>query len=141
MTATPTRTSPVNSAAVSVNGDDEQGDTICANAGLGAADAGADGPSTEHPNAPNAPVPMDEGPPPTPPVPGGTGKRRCVEANVGPPSVEAVSAGRGHDSADQCRSLISVLNERLEDHQSICEANLAHGDLDGSLHSGEENSG
>ena len=56
-------------------------------------------------------------------------KRRCVEA-PGAPSVEAVSSGRWHYSAEQCRDLIAVLNDRLEEHQSIYEANLAHGDYD-----------
>ena len=107
---TPTRMSFVHWAAVSVNGDDEQGDTIGANAGLGTADAGADDPSTEHPNAPNAPVVMDEALLQL--VLGGTGKRRCVGAHMEPPSVEAVSSGRWHCCVDQCRSLISVLNER-----------------------------
>ena len=48
----------------------------------------------------------------------------------GAPSVEAVSSGRWHCSAEQCRDLIAVLNDRLEEHQSIYEANLAHGDYD-----------
>ena len=58
---TPTRTSPVPSVAVSVNGDDEQNDTMFG-ARLGFADAGAVGPGMEQPNAPTVPVPMDEGP-------------------------------------------------------------------------------
>ena len=66
------------------------------------------------------------------PVQVDSGKRRCVEA-PGAPSVEAVSSGRWHCSAEQCRDLIADLNEKLEEHQSICEANLAHGDLDAPL--------
>ena len=31
------------------------------------------------------------------------------------PSVEAVSAGRWHYTADQCKSLISILQERMEE--------------------------
>ena len=52
-----------------------------------------------------------------------------------------VSSGRWHKTADQCRSLISVLKERLAEHQDIIDANLAFGDLDGGLQSGEENLG
>ena len=47
-----------------------------------------------------------------------SGKRRCVEA-PGAPTVEAVSSGLWHYSAEQCRDLIAVPNERLEEHQSI----------------------
>ena len=53
-----------------------------------------------------------------------SGKRRCVEA-PGAPTVEAVSSGRWHYSAEQCRDLIAVLNERLEENQSIYEGKFS----------------
>ena len=63
-----------------------------------------------------------------------------ISKSIGPEKqVEAVSFGRWHKTADQCRSLISDLNERLAEHQDIIDANLASGDLDGGLQSGEEN--
>ena len=61
------------------------------------------------------------------PVQVDSGKRRCVET-LGAPTVEAVSSGRWHYSEQDCRDLIAVLRSRLEEHQQIYEANLAHGD-------------
>ena len=67
--------------------------------------------------------------------------RGCAEGHVGAPSVEAVSSEQWHYNADQCRSLKKVVKERLEEHQSFLETNLANGDLGGNLNSGEDNSG
>ena len=109
---TPTRTSPAHSAAVSVSGDDVQRDVTFANAGLGSGEGGTESLNAER-NAHNASVPMGECPPPARAAPGRASKRGCVEATACPPSVEAVSSGRWHKTAEQCRSLTSVLNGRL----------------------------
>ena len=120
---TPTRTSPAHSAAVSVSGDDVQRDVTGKNSGLGSGEGGAESLNAEQ-HVHNASVPMDECPPPAPAAPGGAPKRRCVEATACAPSVEAVSSGRWHYTADHCRSLISVLNERLAEHQGTAACNL-----------------
>ena len=55
---------------------------------------------------------------------------------------EAVSTGRWHYTADQCQSLTAILQERLTEHQSDIDANMAFDTgLEGGVDSSEENLG
>ena len=87
---TPTRTSPVQSAAASVSGDDDPNNLARASVGSGEVDQGAEGANAD------VPVPLGEGPPLAWPMPGGTGKRRCVEANAGGGTALRISVRRSH---------------------------------------------
>ena len=54
------------------------------------------------------------------------------------PSVEAVSAGRWHETADHCKNPISILPERIEEHEDRVSTGLlpsggVRGGLDTSM--------
>ena len=138
---TPTRVSPAPSVrAASVAGDEVPSRDVNME-DVGAAVGSSDGAGGERASASSelresrgtgqadAHVHSEGAPASSRPVQVDSGKRRCVET-LGAPTVEAVSSGRWHYSEQDCKDLIAVLRSRLEEHQQIYEANLAHGDYD-----------
>ena len=112
--SSPRRTPAPSIVAASVNDDD---DVHSVDAAIFVGNAGpASCGGEEQANAQDESVPMEEGPLPARPVRGESGERRCGDAGPVAPSVEAVSSGRWHYTADQCQCFLAILQERLSEH-------------------------